>query len=188
VLTKAEVRRLMREALAHLSPGERRRKSEGVAGAVLSLPEVTGAHVVMVFLSLPDEVDTRPLIGGLWQQGKVVAVPHTDVAGGRLLPVRLDCGGALESGALSVPEPRVQEPVPLAEVEVVILPGRAFDRDGHRLGRGKGFYDRFLQQKRCVAFRVAVAFSEQVLAALPHGPNDARVHVLVTEDEVLRFP
>jgi 5-formyltetrahydrofolate cyclo-ligase len=187
VATKAEVRRLMREQLAGLSPGERQAKSERVAQSVLALPEVIKAHVVMTFLALPDEVDTQPLIAGLWEQGKVVAVPHTDVGGENLLAVRLDSGAALRPAALGVLEPQVQEPVPLAAVGVVILPGRAFDREGHRLGRGGGFYDRFVQQKECVALRVAVAFSRQVLAALPHEPNDARVDVLVTEEEVLRF-
>jgi 5-formyltetrahydrofolate cyclo-ligase len=176
----------MREQLALLSPGERRAKSERIAQYVLSLPEVIRAHVVMAFLSLPDEVDTGPLIGGLWQRGKAVAVPHTDVEKGQLFAVRLDSEAALRPAALGVHEPQVQEPVPLAAVEVVILPGQAFDREGHRLGRGKGFYDRFVQQKECVAFRVAVAFSSQVLAGLPHGPSDARVDVLVTEEEVLR--
>jgi 5-formyltetrahydrofolate cyclo-ligase len=177
----------MREQLGELSPGERRAKSERVAHSVLGLPEVTRARVVMVFLALPDEVDTQPLIDDLWEQGKVLAVPHTDLEGGNLLAVRLDRGAALRAGALGVREPQVQEPLPLAAVEVVILPGQAFDREGHRLGRGKGFYDRFLQQKECTALRVAVAFSRQVLAELPHGANDARVDVLVTEEEVLRF-
>lgn len=185
--TKAEVRRLMRQELAGLSAGERQRKSERVAQSVLGLPEVTRARVVMAFLSLPDEVDTQPLIDDLWEQGKAVAVPHTDLEGGNLLAVRLDQAAALRPAALGVLEPQVQEPVPLAVVEVVILPGQAFDREGHRLGRGKGFYDRFLQQKGCAALRVAVAFSRQVLGELPHGPNDARLDVLVTEEEVLRF-
>jgi 5-formyltetrahydrofolate cyclo-ligase len=177
----------MREQLAQLSPGERQAKGETIAQAVLALPEVVRACVVMAFLALPDEVDTRPLIAGLWEQGKVVAVPHTDVERGQLFAVRLDSGAALRPAALSVREPQVQEPVALAAVEVVILPGQAFDREGHRLGRGKGFYDRFVQQKECVAFRVAVAFSSQVLVVLPHGPSDARLDLLVTEKEVLRF-
>ena len=185
-MTKAEARRLIRERVARLSEEERQAKSERIADLVRSLPEVCAADVVMAFLALPDEVDTRPLIVGLWEQGRVVAVPHTDLEVRTLVPVRLRPGAALRSAALEVQEPEVQEPVAVADIDVVIAPGRAFDHDGHRLGWGKGFYDRFLGRKDCRALRVAVAYGCQVLGEVPHGPLDVPVEVLVTEEGVLR--
>jgi len=187
-VSKAEARRLIRQRVAGLGEEERRAKSERIAGLVLSLPEVCAADVVMAFLALADEVDTGPLIAGLWEQGKVVAVPHTDPRGRTLVPVRLRPGAGLRSAALAVQEPEVQEPVAVADIDVVIVPGRAFDRDGHRLGRGKGFYDRFLAREDCRALRVAVAYGCQVLEEVPHGERDIPVHVLVTEEGVLRLP
>ena len=186
-MTKAEARGLIRERVARLSEEERQAKSERIADLVLSLPEVCAADVVMAFLALADEVDTGPLIAGLHQQGKVVAVPHTDLNGRTLVPVRLRPGAALRSAALEVQEPEVQEPVAIADIDVVIVPGRAFDHDGHRLGRGKGFYDRLLGRKDCRALRVAAAYGCQVLGEVPHGEGDVPVHLLVTEEGVLRL-
>lgn len=187
-MTKAEARRLIQARLSGLGPEERRAKSARIVRSVLGLPEVRGADVVMVFLALPDEVDTEPLIAGLWQQGKVVATPHTDVEGGELVPVRLGPGVAVQPAALGVREPEVQEAVAVAEIDVVIVPGRAFDREGYRVGRGGGYYDRFLGQRDCRGLRLAVAYGCQVLGAVPRGSGDVAVDVLVTEDEVLRFP
>jgi len=181
------VRQVVRERVGRLSSEEQRSKSERIAHSVLELPEVTSAGVVMAFLSLPDEVQTESLIAALCEQGKVVAVPHTDVERGQLVPVLLRPGSALRQAVLGVPEPEVQEPVPVSELEVILVPGRAFDRDGHRVGRGKGFYDRFLAREECQAERVALAYGCQVLEAVPHGSQDLPVDALVTEDGVLRF-
>ena len=187
-MTKAEARRLIRERVARLRPEERAAKSARIAHSVLGLAEVRAADVVMAFLALPDEVDTQPLIEGLWQQGKVVATPHTDVEGGALIPVRLRPGAAIQPAALGVPEPEVQEPVVVVEIDVVVVPGRAFDREGHRVGRGGGYYDRFLGRRDCRGLRLAVAYGCQVLETVPSGSADVAVEVLVTEHEVLRFP
>ena len=186
-MTKSEVRCLAHERVAQLSAEERSAKSERIARLVLALPEVASAEVVMTFLSLPDEVETEPLIAGLGRRGVAVAVPHTDVVGRTLVPLRLRPGGKLRKGALDVPEPAQHEPVAADDINVVVVPGRAFDHAGHRVGRGKGFYDRFLGQRECRALRVAVAYGCQVLAAVPHGVRDVRVDVLVTEEGVLRF-
>lgn len=186
-MTKAQARRLIRERVARLEPAERRAYDLRIARSVLSLPEVEAAGVVMVYLSLPDEVDTTALIEGLHRAGKRLAVPHTDLEAGRLIPVRLEPGAELRPAALEVPEPAVREEVPVGELDVVVVPGRGFDREGHRLGRGRGFYDRFLARGECRALRLAVAYGCQVLAELPHGPHDVPVEVLVTEAEVLRF-
>ena len=186
-MTKAQARRLIRERVARLRPEDRQAKSLRIARSVLALPEVRAAQVVMAFLSLPDEVDTEPLIRGLRQAGKSVAVPHTDLGSGQIVPVRLEPGAELCPAALRVPEPADREEVPVGELDVVVVPGRAFDREGQRLGRGRGFYDRFLARSECGALRLAVAYGCQVLEALPHGPQDVPVDLLVTEDEVLRF-
>jgi len=187
-VTKAEVRRRVRDRLASLTRRERKEKSWRVCRTVLGLPEVASAEVVMLFLSLPDEVDTTPLIEELRRLGKLLAVPHTDVASGELAPVLLRPGASLHLGALDVPEPDVHEPVAAEAIDIVVVPGRAFDRTGRRVGRGKGFYDRFLAGSVPQSRRLAVAYGCQVFDEVPAGRDDVPVEVLVTEDEVLRFP
>jgi 5-formyltetrahydrofolate cyclo-ligase len=140
----------------------------------------------MVFISLPDEVDTEPLIAGLRMQGKGVAVPHTDVATGELVSVSLRAGASLRPASLDVPEPEHLEPVAASGIDVVVIPGRAFGRSGGRVGRGKGYYDRFLSKTAPQAERIAVAYACQVFDEVPAGHHDMPVDVVVTEDEVLR--
>jgi 5-formyltetrahydrofolate cyclo-ligase len=83
-------------------------------------------------------------------------------------------------------EPSGGEVVAPDGVDVVVVPGVAFDRAGRRVGYGGGFYDRFLPRTRPGALAVAVAFALQVVDAVPHGGGDRGVQVIVTEDEVIR--
>ncbi len=186
-MTKAEVRRVAGQRVAQLSAEERLVSSVAVARSVLALPEVASATVVMAFLPLADEVETWPLIRGLVERGTVVAVPHTDVVEGALVPVRLRADATVRPAALDVPEPTVHEAIAVEDIEVVVVPGRAFDRAGHRVGRGRGFYDRFLGRSECSALRVAIAYECQVFEVVPHGEGDVPVDVLVTEAGVLRL-
>ena len=92
----------------------------------------------------------------------------------------------LVPGFMDIPEPTAScEPVDPQEVDLVLVPGVAFDRQGNRLGYGGGYYDRFLQQ--CAAPRVALAFATQLVDHVPTEPHDLRVHAVVTDEEVIRI-
>ena len=88
--------------------------------------------------------------------------------------------------------PGVREPVtgtvvPLGLIDMIVVPGLAFDRQGYRVGRGKGFYDRFLAQREIQALRCGLCFHEQLLtAAIPVEPHDMPMNLLVTDREVIR--
>ena len=77
---------------------------------------------------------------------------------------------------------------PLDEIDLIVTPGLAFDRLGNRLGRGGGYYDRFLSADGLRAVTCGLAFAEQVVEKLPTGPGDRAVQMIVTDREVLRFP
>ncbi|HET6441826.1 MAG TPA: 5-formyltetrahydrofolate cyclo-ligase, partial [Phycisphaerae bacterium] len=79
------------------------------------------------------------------------------------------------------------DPIPVCEIDVVLAPCQAVDRSGNRLGKGGGFYDRFLARPDLRACIIAVAFQEQVLDEVPVGENDCRVQMVVTDAEVLSF-
>jgi len=140
----------------------------------------------MFFISLPHEVETIPMIEESLKLGKRVAAP---VTGEEISPaeVTFDSGGLyLVPGAFGIREPTGKK-VPPGEIDFAVVPGLAFDLEGNRLGRGKGYYDRFLKELKADAFLCGVAFECQVLGEIPHGDEDIPVKALVTEERLIRF-
>lgn len=183
---KARKRALRRAAIERrdlLSAGERSAKSERIVDRVLALPEVGAARTVMAFWSFGSEVQTAALIQRLHEAGKRVVLPR--IAEGEIAVVTYAPGDPVAATSFGAMEPVGAELVPAEEVDVVIVPGVAFDRRGGRVGYGGGFYDRLLS-KAPSAPAVAVAFDVQLVDAVPQGRSDSRVDVIVTEDEVIR--
>jgi 5-formyltetrahydrofolate cyclo-ligase len=180
---KRTVRRDAIERRNLLSASERSAKSEEITERVLALPEVGGAGTVMVFWSFGSEVETATLIERLHEAGKRVVLPR--VEDGEIAPVAYEPGDPVAATSFGAMEPVGVELVPAEEVDVVIVPGVAFDRRGGRVGYGGGFYDRLLSGALAVP-AVAVAFAVQLVEEVPQGRSDARVAAIVTEDEVIR--
>jgi 5-formyltetrahydrofolate cyclo-ligase len=183
---KARKRVVRRAAIEHrnlLSASERSAKSEQITERVLALPEVAGAGTVMVFWSFGSEVQTAPLIERLHEAGTRVVLPR--VQEGEIVPVAYEPGDPVASTSFGAMEPAGVELVPEEDVDVVIVPGVAFDRRGGRIGYGGGFYDRLIGRAPSVP-AVAVAFGVQLVEEVPQGRADARVDAIVTEDEVIR--
>jgi 5-formyltetrahydrofolate cyclo-ligase len=142
------------------------------------------AHCVACYVSIDNEVDTRRLIISALDMGKQVCVPvtqkksvmHFQLISGldELLPTRF---GLLE------PVFQAEKIVVPDDLDLVIVPGLAFDRQGNRLGFGGGFYDRFLT--RCSATRMGLAYAFQVVDVVPIENHDVQMDRLVTEDEVI---
>ncbi len=170
-----------------MTSAQRDAASQAIRARLAALPELQRAATVMAFIPLPDEPEMTPVLADLLSAGKTLYVPRTFVRARRMFPVRLRDLGQLRLGEYGILEPDTEEQGDPAQVEFLIVPGRAFDRAGNRLGRGGGFYDAFMTQRGFRAMRCGVAFACQVLAVTPHTERDAPVHMLVTEQETLRF-
>jgi 5-formyltetrahydrofolate cyclo-ligase len=139
-------------------------------------------------LSLPHEVDTSEAILCAWQLNKIVAVPKVSWQQRHMIPVRinsLETGFSTEVAGLRNPVTGV--PVPFEEIELVVTPGLGFDREGNRLGRGGGYYDKFFTNYELNVSRCGFAFSEQVIDEVLTTSTDEPVDFLVTDDEILYF-
>jgi 5-formyltetrahydrofolate cyclo-ligase len=180
---KRAVRRAAIERRDLLSAGERSAKSERIVDRVLALPEVGAAGTVMAFWSFGSEVQTSALIERLHGSGTRVVLPR--VVEGELEAVVYAPGDPVAAASFGAMEPAGRDVVPAEEVDVVIVPGVAFDRRGGRVGYGGGFYDRLLSKAPSVP-AVAVAFAVQLVDEVPQGGSDSRVDGIVTEDEVIR--
>jgi 5-formyltetrahydrofolate cyclo-ligase len=174
----------MRAVRDGLPPEERARASEEIRARVLALPEVEVARAVLLFHSFGSEVDTSGIAQDLAGLGRALFVPVID--GSVLRPAGYVPGDPVVPSAMGVPEPAEHVLGEPRDVDLVIAPGLAFDRRGHRLGYGRGYFDRFLRALSPAAGRVGIGFHVQLVDRVPYGPGDARLSVVITDREVMR--
>ncbi len=181
---KRTIRRAVLAARDALPVEDRVHLGRAIVKRFLALPEVQGARIVMAFWSFGSELDTQPLLAATHAAGTSTALPR--IVDGELEVRAYAPGDEVTSTSFGAMEPADGATLPPQDVDVVCVPGVAFDRAGRRIGYGGGFYDRFLKRADR-AVRVGVAYDVQVVAEdLPSGPFDLRVDAVVTESETIR--
>jgi 5-formyltetrahydrofolate cyclo-ligase len=184
---KHHVRRQALAARDALTPEQRAHFSALICTRAEELPEIAHANTVMVFASFRSEIDTDPLIAWAIHAGKSVCLPR--IVGPRLMQAHRirDPWDELVPGTWDIPEPtETCEVVEPHDIDVVVVPGAAFDPSGNRCGYGGGFYDTFLRKTREGVPRVALAFEAQMVEDLPCEEHDLPVTAIVTEERVIR--
>lgn len=184
---KSAIRRQLRDRLNAMGEPERHAKSLAACALIAASPEFAAARVVMLYLSTPTEVDTAPLALRAWQQGKTVVVPKVTWEQRRMLPVEIS---SLKDGLTTtgpVREPIAGTPMPVDLIDMVIVPGVGFTPTGQRIGRGMGFYDRFLAQPEFIGVSCGLAFEEQIVEDLPTLDHDMSLSMLTSDRGVRRF-
>ena len=187
-LSKKDLRTRLKANLAALSADEIHERSRQACNLLVAQPEFERSEIVMVFLSLPTEISTAPLVLRAWQEGKRVLAPRVSWEQRRMMPVEIrSLTEDIEDTRWNLRQPLQGDPVPLSMIDLVVVPGLGFDDAGNRLGRGRGFYDRFLVHSEFAGSTCAVAFEEQVVEAIPADSHDIRVDMLITDQHVRRF-
>jgi 5-formyltetrahydrofolate cyclo-ligase len=185
---KSALRRELREKLAAMPDDVRHRKSLLACSFVAASAEFQAARVVMLYLSMPTEVDTSPLALKAWQAGKTVVVPKVSWDQRRMLPVEISSlTDQMTTSGPGVREPISGKPVPVDFIDFVVVPGLGFSDKGYRIGRGMGFYDRFLAQHEFIGTACGLAFDDQLVPELPVLDHDIPLSMLVTDRGLRRF-
>ncbi|MEO1278982.1 MAG: 5-formyltetrahydrofolate cyclo-ligase [Planctomycetota bacterium] len=186
---KSSLRAQMRQAMESLTEEESQRKAEALAERVLAWAPMASARRVMVYLSMVGEAGTGALIERLLEADISVVGPRVDWDARTISPAEIgDVMTDVVEGRLGVPEPAPHAPgVAIETVDVVLVPALAFDLRGFRLGRGAGFYDRFLADTRRRGLSLGYGFEAQVAPRVPTEPHDARLDALATERRLLEF-
>ena len=138
------------------------------------------AHSVLFFAPMADEPDVWPLLAEALQAGKLVALPRFDPEKKNYAACQIrSLAEDVVSGQFGIREPHNSCPaLPLNRLDLILVPGIAFDLHGRRLGRGKGFYDQLLADVRGTT--CGVAFDEQIVAAIPMEPHDIPLNCILT--------
>ena len=185
-MDKIEMRHSLRSRLFGLPQSQRRNESKQASRNLISTDEYKKASSVMIFLSLPHEVDTTAVILDAWQQGKTVAVPKVSWQQRHMIPVEitsLETGFTEDRGGFKNPTTGV--PMGVEEIDLIVTPGLGFDDKGNRLGRAGGYYDRFFASELLNAKKCGFAFSQQIVESVPVEEHDERVDFLVTDAGVV---
>jgi 5-formyltetrahydrofolate cyclo-ligase len=186
---KKELRTRIRSVLAALPPESIQERSRLAAARLFAEPDYQRAEIMMIYLSHAQEADTTPIVLQAWQDRKKVVAPQVSWESRQMIPIEirnLDDDVAANN-QLGIREPVHGLPLPIELIDLVIVPGLGFDPFGNRLGRGRGFYDRFLGKPEFRGVSCGFALEEQVVPSIPAGPLDQRVHMLVTDQAVRRF-
>jgi len=186
--SKAVIRRQIREKLSRMTEPVRHAKSLAACSLVTASPEFNSARVIMLYLSMPLEVDTSNLALRAWQAGKAVVVPKVPWDQRRMLPTEItSLTSGLTTTGQGMREPMSGNPIPLDLIDLVIVPGLGFTENGYRIGRGMGFYDRFLAQSDFIGVSCGLGFEEQIMPDLPVLDHDVPLSMLATDQGVRRF-
>lgn len=175
-IRKKELRQLIKEKKKSFSPERASIDSEEIFSRIEKLPQFQQANIVLAYWSLPDEVITHQFVQR-WAEKKNLVLP---IVVGETLELRVFNGveKLITSNSFGIQEPKTEELVDPKVVDFAIIPGIAFDRKGNRLGRGKGFYDRFLKETN--AFKVAVGYEFQILDEVPVSSFDVPVDMVIS--------
>ena len=186
VAAKHEARARARRARDGVVQVERRAAAHGLSRALLELPELASARVILGYAALPNELDPAPAIWRLRKRGVRIAYPRIESPG--VLDIHfVDHELELVPGPFGLAQPSEHAArVPHRLVDAVILPAVAFDEQGMRLGYGGGYYDRLLPLLRDDCVRIGVVFDEQVLAEIPAEEHDACVDIVITPARLIR--
>ena len=183
-MTKHLLRTQFREKRRALLPDLAGEKSLAITRKLLELKEYKDASSVLFYVSKAEEVDTHDVIKEALASGKKVYLPK--IKGDFLMICPLLNYEDLQPGEFGILEPcEPASPTQPKDIDLIVIPGVAFDKKGNRLGFGKGHYDRLLKETR--GFKVGLAFDEQLLDELPVEEHDVPLDLLLTDSHTLTF-
>ena len=168
------------------------RKSSAIIKTLISLKEFIESRFIMCYVDFRKEVVTRGLIKECISKGKRIAVPLIEPGTGARKSIAaceiIDIEAELAKGCYGILEPVKDSArrVPPEDLDMVIVPGVAFDLKKNRIGYGGGYYDRFLRKTRFNCVKVGLAFEAQIVAEIPACENDVPMDIIITEERIIK--
>ena len=186
---KDNLRRYILRLRNRQSIGEVQQKSEDIVDQVLLLNEYVRARGIACYVSKDTEVDTRVLIRTSLDRGKRVLIPVVKKGEVELFFSEIkDLGKELAPGTFGILEPKLEfvRRVELDAIDLMFVPGIAWDKEGYRLGWGRGYFDRVIQKLPSHVKTAGLAFSLQLINRVPRDQFDVPVDMVITESRVIR--
>jgi 5-formyltetrahydrofolate cyclo-ligase len=185
---KRDIRKEILKKRDEISPDVKLVKNALIKERLFTLPEFISAKTVFFYASFRSEVETLSMIKESLKMGKSVVLPRVDKEKHRLRLYEIKDGSELSPGYMGIPEPSLRDErlVNLDDIDVVIIPGAAFDYSGNRLGYGGGYYDILLSESKKKIPIIALAYEEQLVDSIPSETHDVKVDMIVTDKRVIK--
>ena len=175
---KQALRTQIREKRKAISPDLYAKKSAAIREKLEKMPEFQAAKNLLVYVSTNEEVDTHAIIKDCLASGKKIYAPK--VEGEHIFICRITDWEQLKPGSFGILEPcEILDPAHPEIMDLILVPGIAFDKRGHRIGYGKGFYDSMLKAGN--GLKVGLAFSEQMVDEIPDESHDVSLDLVITD-------
>ncbi|MBQ0080533.1 MAG: 5-formyltetrahydrofolate cyclo-ligase [Alistipes sp.] len=172
-MDKKTLRQQIKEKLLRSTVDKRTARSETLCRNLLKLNDITKASVIAVYMELYDEISLEYFRKNI--AGKTICIPKVEGEVMNFYPF----DGSTIQGSFDIEEPCSEKKVDPSKIDVMIVPGRAFSLDGSRLGRGRGYYDKYISQPSFHALTIGVCFSEQISDEIPTEEHDKKMDMLL---------
>ncbi|MEA1940269.1 MAG: 5-formyltetrahydrofolate cyclo-ligase [Candidatus Caldatribacteriota bacterium] len=189
ISSKEEIRRVIYKKRCSLSSKEIERKSSKITEILRDTLEFRNSKDIMFYVATRSEVQTEEIIKKSLLIGKNVSVPIMLNGSNNLSPsvlINFDKELKKRKKGILEPEEKYVRVISPEKLDLIILPGIAFDYKGNRIGRGMGYYDRFLKKINYSAKIIALSFEMQIVDKIPVDANDISVHKIITEKRVIK--
>lgn len=179
LLQKQRLRDALKNHFSKISSNSKKRWDKKICSHILQLPAYKQSKTIALFVPLSDEPDIWLVIRDAWKCGKTIAAPR--IQGSELSFRTITSGDDLDIGRYGIREPNLSTPsLPLRSIDTCFVPGQAFDKSGNRLGRGYGYYDRFLTKVKKPIIGICYGF--RLVDVVPHERDDRNVDGVVAEE------
>lgn len=183
--TKIEIRKEILNIRNNLTPELSAYNSRIIIDKLKATEEYKNSKSIMVYMDFKNEVNTKDFINEALSEGKKIIIPYTDTDKVLIIPVEINSLDDLitcKFGYLEPKKEKISNPYDIEKIDLVVVPGVAFDKKRNRIGFGKGYYDRLLTSRRAKA--VAIAYEFQVLDEVPAQEHDIKMDMIITEENI----
>lgn len=185
VKTKSEIRKEILNIRNNLDSEFVVQKSRIIIDKIKATEEYKNSKSIMVYMDFKSEVNTKDFVNEALSEGKKIIIPYTDVEKVLIIPVEIESLDDLIACKFGYLEPRIEKisnQYDIEKIDLIIVPGVAFDKKRNRVGFGKGYYDRLLISRKAKAF--AIAYEFQVLEEVPAQEHDIKMDMIITEENI----
>jgi len=182
-MDKRDIRKQMVELRCNQKKELIENLSKIIQSKLYELPHYKNAQNIMFYIDAKNEVKTDEAILKSISLGKSVYVPKI-IGKGEMIAVKIKSLDELQEGHFGILEPISDEAIEPQNLDIVIVPGVAFDRRGYRIGYGGGYYDRFLKKLSIKTVKIAFAFEFQILDTLPQEEHDILMDIIISEKQI----
>lgn len=186
-MDKKSLRKEILQKRAKISKEDNIIMSNMVSSSIYKMPEYQNAKTIMCFISFANEIDTKELIETAIKQGKSVVIPITIPETKELKPSQILDFSELEKGFYNILTPKEEfiRYIDPSTIDLILVPGVVFAKDGYRIGYGGGYYDRFLSKVDSSVPKFAIGFDLQVVDNVPKESFDIPVDLIITEKRII---